>query len=76
MHWFEGWFAPNVERVNPNMLQVHSSVVFEAVAHPYPPPRPGGMIPRYEDKTYGKVKHTRTKQIYWSCVSCVSCIPT
>jgi hypothetical protein len=65
MHWFEGWFAKKEERVNPNMLQVHPSVVFEAVSHPYPPPRPGGMIPRYEDETYGKVTPT-----YWSCVLC------
>ena len=54
MHWFEGWFEPSQPRVNENLLKVHPSVIYEAVQHPHPPPRPAGMIPREEDENYGK----------------------
>lgn len=61
-HWFDGLFGEEkLKRRNPNVLKVHPSVVYEAVEHPAPPPRPAGMIPREEDEQYGKPKPTEFK---------------
>ena len=48
---------PPVEPPNPNLLNVHQSVIYEAIEHPFPPERPlGKAIPRDDDEKFGKPK--------------------
>jgi hypothetical protein len=52
--WFWQRSKPKPVVPNSHALKVHPSIIYEAIGHPFPGERPLGMIPRGDDKKFGK----------------------